>query len=87
MRQFILIITALFIITGCASVPKQAFNSEANANLQQIAVANPPAVDQVEVRILTHPGQSFGLIGAMVAEADMAAKAGRYNESLANKTD
>lgn len=87
MRQLIFLISVFLTISGCSSVPTQTFNAEANANIQNIAVVNPPVVDEVNVQILTHPGQSFGIIGGLVAAADMASKTSRYNESLQSKFD
>lgn len=82
MRKFLLSFTIALIISSCASVPKQSFNSAANSNINNIAVILPPAIEEVSVRMEAHPGESFGLIGGLAAIADMAKKTNDYNHAL-----
>jgi uncharacterized protein YceK len=81
---FIFIVSILF--SGCASTPKQSFNKEQNKDIKSIALINAPYVDGVPVHILHHPGTSFGLIGGMVAIADMNAKTASYKEKTKDQS-
>lgn len=80
-----LLVISLFTMTvaGCANtLPKQAFNSSANAHVERITIIQAPQVDKVAVEMLVHPGQSFGLIGAVAAISDMSNKTKLYNKAL-----
>lgn len=73
LRTAILATICLFV-AACATAPKpQAFNREAHPDIKAIAVLPQPQT-QVDVVMLNHPGANFGLIGALIAEGDMAAK-------------
>ena len=72
-------------LVGCASAPKQTFNAEANQDLKTIAVLTPPRPPEVSVAILNHPGMQFGLIGGLVAAAEMSAKTSSYNSAIAGQ--
>lgn len=64
----------IVLAAGCAQVPKQAFNKEAHGNLKRIAVLEPAKPESYAVYIAHHPGASFGLIGGIIAAADMQSK-------------
>ncbi len=70
-------------ITGCATrFEKQAFNNEASAGIKKIAVQQWNDHDEYGVRVINHPGMSFGLIGGLVAAADTASKTKKLNDVL-----
>lgn len=79
MKKILLSAWLLVLLTGCNTITKQSFNSAANQHLQQIALVKPPNVDQVEVSTLQHVGASFGLVGGLIAAADMTTKTNKYN--------
>lgn len=88
MKRLVMLSMVAVLTVGCASTPKQSFNAAANTHVKKVAVINPPAVERVNINILAHPGSSFGLIGGLVAAADMESKTGSYNQALgANKPD
>jgi hypothetical protein len=70
------------LLVGCANVPRQAFNKEANPNIKSLAVTQHTKDEEFGVIIVAHPGGSFGLIGAVVAAADMNAKAQKLTQAL-----
>ncbi|WP_348065905.1 hypothetical protein [Polaromonas sp.] len=71
------------LITGCATkFEKQAFNNEASAGIKKIAVQQWNDLDEYGVRVLNHPGASFGLVGALVMAADTASKTKKVNDLL-----
>ncbi|MCU7374230.1 hypothetical protein PEC18_26200 [Paucibacter sp. O1-1] len=71
------------LLAGCAAPPaKQAFNSAAASHVKTVAVLRQPNQDSFEAVVLAHPGASFGLIGGLVAAADMQAKSTRLSAAL-----
>ena len=82
MKNFILFFTIALVISSCASIPKQSFNASANSSIKKIAVLSPPAIEEIPVVIRQHPGESFGLIGGLIAISDMKMKTSTYNNAL-----
>lgn len=79
---------AVVIASGCSSLPKQTFNTEANQNIRQLTLITPPAVDEVDVFMVNHPAASLGLIGAAIVAADKTLKTKKYNNAIkANKVN
>lgn len=88
MKKLFLILTLSLFATGCATVPKQSFNKEANKDVKSISLINTPAIEKVNVSMLHHPTASFGLIGGIAAALDTNAKTTDYNTAIkAHKTD
>ncbi|MDB5897633.1 MAG: hypothetical protein JWP22_405 [Ramlibacter sp.] len=81
-RRAALVMLSLAFLAGCAQVPRQAFNAQAAAHVKTLVVAH--AENQVEypVQIIGHPGMSFGLIGGLVAAADMQVKTGKLTSAI-----
>lgn len=82
MKKYLILFVIVLLTTGCASIPKQSFNAEANRNIRSITLLEPVQVNQIQVGIIHHPGNSFGLIGAAIAAADTSAKTAAYNNAL-----
>lgn len=89
MYKFIFLLFFIVSTSGCSSsLPKQAFNSEANAGINHITIVKPPKIKEVSVQMLTHPGNAVGgIVGGLIVAADTAAKTGRYNSAIAGKVD
>jgi hypothetical protein len=81
-RRAALVVMSVAFLAGCAQVPRQAFNAQAAAHVKTIVVAR--AENQIEypVQIIGHPGMSFGLIGGLVAAADMQVKSGKLTSAI-----
>ncbi len=72
----------LFIVTliaGCASFDKQAFNKDACQDVKTIGVLEPAYKGEYGIQNLGHVGMSFGLIGGLVAAADMKSKTDQFS--------
>lgn len=70
-------------LVGCAQAPKkQAFNREAAGHVKTVVITQTPNQDSYEAAILGHPGMSFGLIGGLVAAADMQAKTNKLTAAI-----
>lgn len=65
---------AVLALSGCASFPQQAYDKQHNAQVHRIAILTPAVPAQTRVWMAVHPGQNFGLIGALVAANDTANK-------------
>jgi hypothetical protein len=69
-----LVILAAMALSACVSVPNQPYNKAANTHVKTIGVVAVPNPGEYEVGILHHPGEGFGLIGALVAAGDASSK-------------
>jgi hypothetical protein len=75
-------VLALALVAGCAQIPKQAFNRDAAGHVRTVAIAHIDEPERYEAVMLGHPGASFGLIGGLVAAADMYAKSSRLTDTI-----
>jgi hypothetical protein len=69
-------------LSGCAQLPKQAFNKEVAKSVQSLTVTSRADETSYSAVIMGHPGASFGLIGAIVIAAEQATKSSRLTKSL-----
>ena len=75
---------AMSVLASCASLPpQQSFNKQSNQNIKKIAVLQMRETEP-GVFIMNNPGASFGLIGGLIAEADLAAKRKKLREALSS---
>jgi len=81
-RKFTILIMTIAVLSGCATVQKQAFNKEANQDIRKIAVLDTSSSGEFLVQNLGHPGMGFGLIGGLVAAADMESKSKTFTEKM-----
>ncbi|MDB5804086.1 MAG: hypothetical protein JWN73_1408 [Betaproteobacteria bacterium] len=77
-----LVVLALFALGGCANVPKQAYNRAANQDIKRVAILKPPVIKEFVVQNFGHPGMAFGLIGGLIAAADMSSKTGDFTTKM-----
>ena len=80
--RMVAVALALAVLAGCAQVPRKAYNREANGHIRSVAIVHVDAPERYEAIVLGHPGQSFGLIGGLIAAADMQIKSNRLTEAL-----
>jgi hypothetical protein len=69
-------------LAGCVTVENQPFNKEAHAGIKTIVILPAPAVADYSINILHHPGMSFGLIGGLVAAAELGSKGSQFTSSM-----
>lgn len=73
-----------FALVGCATFQAQPFNREAHRDIKTIAVT--PLTDaELQLFMLAHPAANFGLIGALVAAADIESKEGQVERMAEQK--
>lgn len=76
------LVAAAVLSAGCANVQKKAFNKEAAAHVQRVAVAEQSGKESYSINIVAHPGVNFGLIGGLVAAADLSSKSDTLTAAL-----
>jgi hypothetical protein len=84
MFKFAAAVATVAIMAGCAvqPLPRQAFNAAAASHVKTIVVTQSPNQDSYEAAVLGHPGMSFGLIGGLVAAADISAKSEKLTKAI-----
>lgn len=81
-KSFTLLLSIIFL-SGCATaLNKQAYNKEASTHIKTISIAERPDAETYDAFINAHPGNNFGLIGALIAAADMEAKSTRLTAAI-----
>jgi len=75
------------MLSGCLNVPRQSFNKAANPHIKTIAVLPVPVPKEHFVNILHHPGLNFGLIGGLVAAAELQSKTDQFTAAVKQNKD
>lgn len=75
------------LLSGCLSVPRQSFNKAANPHIKTIAVLPVPLPKEHFVNILHHPGLSFGLVGGLIAAAELQSKTDQFTAAVKQDKD
>ncbi len=70
-----------FLIAGCVSAPPRQSYNRTDHPITNIVVL-PMRRSEPQVLIMNNPGYQFGLIGAVVAEANIAGKRGKLRTQL-----
>ena len=82
---WVLLLTAA-ILTGCVQPPKKmAFNQAMATDVKTVVIVRDPDQERYEAIMIGHPDAGFGLIGGLVAAADMHAKGSRLTEAIKAK--
>lgn len=82
MLRLTLLLLATLIFGGCATVNKQAFNREAAAELHAVLITQEPNQALYEAAVIGHAGESFGLIGGLIAMVDINSKSERLTNAI-----
>jgi hypothetical protein len=69
------------VLSGCATVTKQAYNRSAHPDIKVVAVIEQAPATEYAVVNFGHVGNAFGLIGAAVAAADQQSKTKDFSEA------
>lgn len=81
-RLIWMLVAGAALLAGCAQVPKQAFNAAAASHVKAVVVTQAQNQTEYPAVVVAHPGTSFGLIGALVAAADMHTKSTKLTAAL-----
>lgn len=66
------------LLGGCAAPLHRAYDPAVRHQIRSIGLLTPAISDEVAVRMEVHPGQSFGVVGMLVAASDMNGKSGEF---------
>lgn len=64
------------------SIDRQAFNRSANDHIKSVSITKPINPESYSVNIIHHPANSFGLIGGLIAAAELSAKASGVTDAI-----
>lgn len=84
-KIFISLLIAISL-TGCASVSKQAFNKENSKHIKTLTLAKQEAPESYGINIVAHPAANFGLVGGLIAVADLESKGSILTKALDPKS-
>jgi hypothetical protein len=76
---------AVLLVAGCATVPKQSFDRGAHADIKVIGLLEPHPTLEYAVINVGHVGNAFGLIGALVATADIQGKTTEFTAAMKSR--
>lgn len=76
------ILLFVVLLAGCATVQRQAFNAAAATHVKNVVVTQVQNQDEYYINILGHPGMSFGLVGGLIAAADMQMKTTQLTKAI-----
>lgn len=76
-RLLVLMVIGL-LATGCAGPLHRAYDPAIRHQIRSIGLLTPAVSDEVAVRMEVHPGDSFGVVGMLVAASDMSGKSGEF---------
>jgi hypothetical protein len=81
---FTLSCVALLVVTlvGCAGVQRQAFNKDVNQDIRTIGLLEQIEQEKYVIDNIGHPGTSFGLIGGIIAVADITSKRNTFTDLM-----
>lgn len=73
----------IVFLTGCGTpIERHAFNKESAQKLKTFDLAKNTQPETYNVNIIAHPGMSFGLIGGLIAAADLSSKSTTLTNAL-----
>jgi hypothetical protein len=78
---FVTLSAVIVMLMGCAT-HKQAFDRTANQEIKTIAMLEPAYSGEYMVMNFGHAGMAFGLIGGVIAAADMQSKTNDFTEMM-----
>ena len=82
MKKGLLAGLLLVLLVGCAKTPNMNYNASMHKDIRSIAVVAPKKTVELTIFYHNHPGMSFGLVGGLVAAAELKSKQSEYNELL-----
>ena len=78
----VVLIAVSVVLSGCVSLDRQAFNRSANPHIKTVSIPKPVNPETYSVNILHHPGASFGLIGGLIAAAELSTKSSGVTDAI-----
>lgn len=82
MRKLFALLLVATVLTGCATIEKQAFNRDANTSVKKVALIEPRPSTGFGILIQNHPALHLGLIGAAAYAAEMNSKSSTLDAAM-----
>ncbi|WP_029889733.1 hypothetical protein [Polycyclovorans algicola] len=82
LQNLLLAVLTLGLLSACASLPQQAYDPADRQQIKTIGLLTPSMASDLDVRMMIHPGASFGIVGALIAEGDMSKKSEKFSASV-----
>lgn len=83
--RWLLLLVLGSLLGACAAPKYRPYDPAARTKIQTIGLLTPAVSDTVAVRMEVHPGQSFGVVGMLIAEGDMEGKTGQFTRAVKGK--
>lgn len=78
-----LLILGLALLAGACSAPQhRAYDPAVRNQIRSIGLLTPAVTDKIAVRQHVHPGDSFGVVGMLVAQGEMSGKTNEFTRML-----
>ncbi|MGQ0621040.1 MAG: hypothetical protein ACT4QA_14160 [Panacagrimonas sp.] len=87
-RQPVLLLVVLMCasaLAACAAPRHRPYDPAVRTQIRSIGVLTPAVTDKVSVRLMVHPGESFGVVGMLVAEGEMSGKTNEFTRVLGER--
>lgn len=83
-KPILLLVVLLLASTlgACAAPGHRPYDPAVRTQIRTIGVLTPAVTDMVAVRLSVHPGDSFGVVGMLVAEGEMSGKTNEFTRFL-----
>jgi hypothetical protein len=73
------------LASGCTAPMHRPYDPGMKHQIRSIGLLTPAVPDEVAVRMDVHPGESFGVVGMLVAATDMSSKSGEFTRATRSK--
>jgi hypothetical protein len=81
-RRAAMVVMAVGLLSGCAQLPRQAFNAQGASHVKKVVLVHYENQTEYPTFVPGHPGMGFGLIGGLVAAADMQGKTNKLTAAI-----
>ena len=83
--QRISLLGLVLMLGACAGPSHKPYDPAVRTKIRSIGLLTPAISDKVAVRMVVHPGQSFGVVGMLLAQGDMDGKSGDFTRAATGK--
>jgi hypothetical protein len=84
-RRVLMLMVLGLMATGCAAPAHRPYDPAISSKIRSIGLLTPAVSDEVAVRMEVHPGDSFGVVGMLVAAGDMSGKSGQFRRATRDR--
>lgn len=85
LHRVLLLVVVGLLASGCAGPLHRPYDPAIRHHIHSIGLLTPAVPEDVAVRMEVHPGESFGVVGMLVAAGDMNGKSGEFMRATRSK--